>query len=77
MVKEKVPVNKFSLEKQTNYKLALEDSSWHCIHPSLSANEQTTKCINIQVFLQIYHLVKSNHLAAEDISWLNRYGFFL
>ena len=72
MVKEKVPVNNFSLDKQTNCKLALEDSSWHCIHPSLSANKQTTKCINIQVFLQIFHLVKSNHLAAEDISWVNR-----
>ena len=68
---EIVPVNNFSLDKQTNCKLALEDSSWHCIHPSLSANEQTTKCTKIQVFLQIFHLVKSNHLSEEDIKCLN------
>ena len=71
-LKEKVPVNNFSLDKQTKGKLAFEDSSWHCIHQSLLATKQTTKYTKIQVFLQRIHLVKSNHLAEEDISWENK-----
>ena len=31
-LKEKVPVNNFSLDKQTNCKMALKDNSWHSIH---------------------------------------------
>ena len=40
---EKVPVNKFSLNKQTSkLKLVLENSSGQYFHPSLLANNQTT-----------------------------------
>ena len=48
---EKVPVNKISLNKQTNnYNWVLEDSSWQYFHPSLLASKQTIKCTNISGF---------------------------
>ena len=71
-LKEKFPINNFFLDKQTIFKLALEDSFWHCLHPSLFANKQTTESTQIQVFLQMFHLVISNFLAEEDINWVNK-----